>query len=153
LAEGLVDDGADGGGEVEGAFVGEHGEDEALGGIAGEEVVGEALGFFAEDEVVAELEVGVPDGGGGLGGEEPQAAGLDLGEVGVEVRVLGGGEAGPVVEAGAAAGFGGGVEAEGLDEVERGAGGDAGAADVAGVVGDLGLVEGDVEVRGRHGGR
>jgi hypothetical protein len=66
-------------------------------------------------------------------------------EVGVPGGVLCWVETGPVVEPGTAEGLDGGVEGQGMDEVERASRGDAGAPDVAGVVGDLGLVEDDLE--------
>ena len=53
-------------------------------------------------------------------------------------------EAGPIVETGSSAGFFVDVEGEGVDEVEGGAGGDAGSADGSGVVGDLGVEEDDM---------
>jgi hypothetical protein len=60
-------------------------------------------------------------------------------------------QTGPVVKPGAAARLFGDVETEGVDEVEGAAGGDAGAADVAGVVGDFGFVEDDLEEGAGHG--
>jgi hypothetical protein len=159
LADGLVDGGADGGGEVEGALADDHGEgDEAI-GVGFEDGWGQAAGFFAEDEVVAGVELDLPGGAGGFGGEDPSAAlsgwarGVAVGGPGL---VLGGPEARPVVEACAAAGLLGGIKAEGLDEMEGAPRSDAGAADVARVVRDLRLVEDDVEQgigrRGMGGG-
>lgn len=123
--------------------------------MGGQDVVGEACGLFAEEEGVARAEVGVPDGLGGASGEEPESSRALRGELerggGAFPRiVLGGRESGPVIEAGSTEGVDGGVEAEGTDEVEGAAHGDAGATDIAGVVGDLGLVQDDVEECG-HG--
>lgn len=113
--------------------------------MVAEDLWGEALGLLAEDEVVARLESGVEEGALGGGGEAPAACGGVGGEIGRERGVATGIEAGPIVEAGATAGFLGSVESEGFNEVERGAEGDAGATDVPRVVGDLGLDEDDAQ--------
>ncbi len=64
-----------------------------------------------------------------------------VGPVGVVLDV----EARPIVKARAAAGFFGDVKAQRVDEVQRAARGDTGAAYVAGVVGDFGVDEDDLE--------
>ena len=146
-----VDDAAHGGGEVEGAFALEHGEGDERFGVLGEEGGGQAAGLFAEDEVVAMVEQRLGEAGeraGGVGGEEPEAGGLLGAEERIPGDVLTRAQAGPVIKAGATAGLFGRVKAQWLDEVERAAGGDAGAADVAGVVGDLGFVEDDMKHAG-----
>ena len=74
LAEGFVDDGADGGGEIERAFFGGHGEAEEAVWVLVEQGVGQAGGFFAEDEGVAWLELGVEAVAGGAGCKEPEGA-------------------------------------------------------------------------------
>lgn len=113
--------------------------------MVAEDLWGETLGLLAEDQVVARLEAGVEEGVPGGGGEAPAACGGVGGEIGGERGVAMGIEAGPIVESGATAGFLGSVEAEGFDQVERGAEGDAGATDVPRVVGDLGLDEDDAQ--------
>lgn len=54
----------------------------------------------------------------------------------------------PVVQTGTPTGFLGSVKSEGMDEVEGAARGDAGPTDVSRVIGNLGLVQHDVEERG-----
>jgi hypothetical protein len=153
LTEGFVEGDANGGGEVEASGRIFHGDAEAAGGVLVEEGFGETFGFAAEDEAVAVVVGGVPEGAGGFGGEEPEAGPLpypvlkmEPGVPEVDVAVL------PVVHAGAAEGFFVEGESEGLDEVESGAGGEAEAGDVAGVWGDFGFDEGDLE-HGREGVR
>ena len=78
--------------------------------------------------------------GGGFGREEVEFGDV-VGPVGVVLDV----EARPIVEARAAAGFFGDVKAQRMDEVQRAACGDTGAAYVAGVVGDFRVDEDDLE--------
>src|SRR6185295_14557980 len=72
------------------------------------------------------------------------------GEVVIPRVVLAHVETGPVVEAGAPAGLLVGIEPQRADEPEGTPGRDAGAPDVAGVVGDLRLVQDDLEQGGRR---
>ncbi len=61
--------------------------------------------------------------------------------------MLGGRQAGPVIEPGASKRVLGGVEAERMDEVERATQGHARPPDIPRVVGDFRLVQDDVEKR------
>ena len=56
-------------------------------------------------------------------------------------------QARPIIEPRAATGLLTGVKAQGVDQVQRAAGRDAGAADVARVVGDFGFMENHVKDR------
>lgn len=69
LSHGFIENDADGGGQVEAAGGGLHGDCEALVGILCQQGGGQALGFAAEDEVIAGLKVLGPVGSGRLGGE------------------------------------------------------------------------------------
>jgi hypothetical protein len=139
-SEGFVEGDAGGGGEVQAAGGFAHGDSEALAGVLGEEGFGEAFGFAAEDEAIAVAVVGFPEGAGGFGGEEPESGPLPHpalkfgpGVPDADVAFV------PVVHARAAEGFFVEGEAEGSDEVESTAGGQAKSGDVAGVWGDFGF--------------
>ena len=148
MAEGFVEGDGGGVGEVEASGFGASGDaEEAVGGLGGEPVVGKAAGFGAEDEGVSGGEGCVGVESGGACGEGPEAVGADGGGGFVEGVDHAEAEVWPVVEAGASAAGVVQAEAEGTDEPESGAGGDAGAADGAGVGGDFGLDQDDVEAR------
>lgn len=155
LPHSLVDHGADGRGEVERSLAGEHWEAHATERARVEQRLGQAGGFLAEDEVVATPKRDVKDGARGFGAEQPDprrpGRGVRRVEVGVPGCVLSDSESWPVVEPGATARLFAGIEPEGVDEVQRARGGHAGPPDVARVVGDLGLVEDNVEERFGHG--
>ena len=146
LAEGFVDNNGDGAGEVEGTdVVGEDGDAEYGIGMGGEDVVGEPLGFAAEDEGVAGAIVDLGVGAGAAGAEKKKAGGLEGIEAGLPRGMDLDVDGVPIVEAGPAELGVGDLESEGFDEMELRAGGGAEAGDVAGVGGDFGINEHDVE--------
>lgn len=120
--------------EVEAAGPFHHGEADGPFRIAVEEGLGKACIFGTEDE---EVVGGVGDVGVELrclGGEEPKGFVLEVGgQVGGFFDV----NTEPVVEAGPFEGAVGGVKTDRFDEGEGGACAGAGADDVAGVGGDL----------------
>ena len=113
--------------------------------MGGEQVVGEPPGFAAEDERVAGAVLDMIIAPGAAGAVEKDTGGPDTAEErrpgGVDLDLHGV----PVVEAGAAELGVGDLETEGFDEMQAGAGGGAEAGDVAGVGGDFGADEDDVE--------
>lgn len=106
MAKGFKESDADRGGEIETAGGREHGNAEAVVRILAKEGFGEAFGFAAENQEVAVLEIGVPKGVGGFGGEHPGTGPLPYpvekmapGIPDVDVALV------PVVHARAAEGF------------------------------------------------
>ena len=151
LTAGFVEGDANRGCEIEAAGLGLHGNPEEGVGMGGEEGFRQAAGFTSEEKRVAGEEVRMPVRGGGLGGEKPGASArmgfLPGGQVFPLVDVAGL----PVVHSGAGELAGGDGKAEGFDEVEAGTDGEAGAGDVAGVLGDFRFEEDDVEAGGLRG--
>jgi hypothetical protein len=141
LAEGFIENNAGGGGEVEAAGAGEHGNLEGALGVGGEEGGGEAGGFLAQEDPGVRGELRGPEGLAGEAGSEDEGVGTDGGQEGGEVIVDGDGHMPEVVHAGALKVFVGEEEAQRAHEVEGGAGGGAEAGDVAGVLGDFGFNE------------
>lgn len=137
------------GGVVERGGVGQHGDALAAGGVLLEDRRGDAGALFAKDQVIAVAVGGVAVDGRRPLGEQvqpPGFAGLGVAPhevlpaaVGLHRKVV------PVVHAGA---FEQGIaelKAQRAHKVQARPGHDAGAADVPGVRGDLGLEEDDVE--------
>ena len=146
MPEGFVDGDGDGAGKVEGAdVVGPDGDAEDGVGAFGEQTGGEALGFATENEGVAGGEGCVVVAAGAAGAEQEEAVRAE----GLGARGPGGVDGDldgfPIIQAGPAQVGVVDREAEGFDEVEAGSGGGAKAGDVAGVGGDFGRDEDDVE--------
>lgn len=134
--------------EVQGAFVRGDGDRDAVVGIRVEEVFGETDGLFAEDEVVSGGRGDVVDRFFRSSGEVPGVGCCRLGGLVVgEGAVIGEVEAWPIVQTCSSAGFFVDVEGKGMDEMERCAGGDAGAPYGSGVVGDFRIEEYDIDGR------
>ena len=156
LAQGLEEDDGHAVGQVQGTGLGVgHGDVDPTirGGF--KKGAGQAGGLASEDEDVAGGKRGVVIGARGSLLDEPRsAARAQVSDKGVPVGPSMPGDVLPVVHAGAAELAVVEVEPEGLDEVQRGAGGGAESGDVAGVGRDLGLEKDDLEHgRGRGRGR
>jgi hypothetical protein len=152
MAKGFEESDADRGGEIEAAGGREHGNAEAVVRILAKEGFGEAFGFATEDQEVAVLEIGIPKGVGGFGGEHPGTGPLPhpVEKVGpgipnADIAFV------PVVHARAAKGFFIEGKSEGSDKVETGSGRLAEAGDVAGVWRNFGFDE-DHMKHGRESG-
>ena len=145
LPDGFEKDDADGGGEVEAADA-LLGDGEALGRIFLQEGVGQAFAFAAKNEVVSAAEGFVPVGAFGFGGEVEESGFRPGGGLqGGEVRPAAAVDVFPIVEAGTLQGAVINIESQWPDEVKNGAGGEAKAADIAGVGRNFRLDEDDVE--------
>jgi len=150
LAEGFVNSGCGSAGEVEGADVFSHGKLEDSAGITGQDPGGEASGFAAEDEDVPGREGAIPD--------ELVAAFLDEPEIAVgeeadeflptfdDLPI----EVGPIVHSGPAEMFFVQAESKRTDEPKLGTHGNASPPDIAGVLGNIWLVQNDMKDRFRH---
>jgi hypothetical protein len=117
--------------------------------MGGDQGLGQSSGFTAADQKVTGLEGDVPVGGFSLGGEKPSAFGGRRGEEIVEGVPKLNLDVFPVVEPSAADLFVIEREAERFDEMEGRARREAETASCAGVVGNFGGDENEVE----HGRR
>lgn len=145
LAQDLVTAHGDGIGEVQRPRLIDHRDAHAAVGIPHQHVLGDAAGLFAEDDIravgVARLAVRLTR----LGGEEEVLPAGSLFKKVVDTVVVGDIHEVPVVQTGALQVAVGDLKAEGPHQMQPRAGGGAGAGDVAGVLGDLGLKKHDVQ--------
>ena len=151
LAEGFVGGYSGAGGEVEGAealVAVRYGN--AMAGLHGPvEPVGAAGSFVAEDEAVAVRKIGLPEGFGGFGGEEPEAFGFLRGFEEILTRIVVDDiERFPVVHAAALEVAVGDLESERVNEVEARFGDRAEPPDITRVLWNLRLVEDDMKHQG-----
>jgi len=109
--------------------------------------MGETCRLLAKDQVIAAPEVGIENDAARLGGDEPHARGLRGGEIAVPGLMVTHIQPRPVVKTRATTGLLGGVKAQRVNQVQRAAGRDAGAADVARVVGDFGFMQNHMKHR------
>lgn len=112
---------------------------------------GRAGGFLAKEQVIAFLELCGPMRPLRFCGEEPEAVRSFGCEESIPAIVFVAFDHVPVVQAGAAEGFLRHIKADGVDDVQCAAGCCCGAADIAGVLGDLGVEQDDVKARAGHG--
>lgn len=134
----------DGGREVEAADAGIGRQPDGIGPVGLKDRSRQAGGFAAKHDHVAGLQIGVPNRLLGKAAEVPVTLVRQT-----LAQLLPGGDFGPlkvlpVIEPCAADPFFVDLERRRLDDPEHRAGGDAGAADVAGVLRDLRLIEDDV---------
>lgn len=143
LAQPLVDDRTDRNRLVQTPLAGHHWQTQAAVRVSVEDLVGQAGGLATEDQGISQLEVDIPYTARRAGREQPEPGRAVLGQridAGFPIRVLPDAEPGPIVEASPSTGLLVGIETERVDQMERAARRDAGATDVAGIVGDLRLV-------------
>lgn len=135
-------------GQVEGAggIVVDHGQTYAAVRIVVQQAFRQALGLLAEDQVRAVGIGNVAVDMAGFGGKIEEGAGVSGKKV-VQVLVIGNVQKGPVVQARPFQLFVINGKAHGLHQMETGAGGGAGTADVAGVLRDFGLDQHDIQLR------
>ncbi len=81
LSDAFTERGAHGGGEVQRALLGAHGQEDEPFGMRVEQALGEPGGFLSEHDGVARTQIGAPDGYVRAGGEQPERPAAQRGEI------------------------------------------------------------------------
>ena len=146
LAENLVDCDCNGIGEIERSKTVSHGDPHASLGILMQKVLGKSATLFSEEQVYL---IGVANVGVAvfcLGGKTEKIGIRMLFKKIIHAIVIGDVQLMPIVKSCTLELFIVDGKAERSDQMERGAGGSAGARDVSRVLGDFGLVKNNVNV-------
>lgn len=147
LPQAFVDSGANDSGDVQRALALGHGQAEYTFRLTAEYRIRQANRLFSEHKVVTRCELGIEHEPAGSAAEiPPTSLGIRV-FVGVAIKrsVCLNTQPWPVVKAGSSAGLLRKIKSDGLNQVQPAPGGDARTPDVARVIGDLGLVEDDLE--------